>query len=830
MEYLKLLKKFFYILCISLLIWTAGVATLSYLYKDQIIAHFVEKSNSHLNRPVDVGKIDFSWFDKFPYLNITLDKVVIKGLVEAEKIDCLFNPFNLLQQNYKVSQVHINNGTVNLNIDKNGKPNYFIFEQKEATQGGKLSFAINKIVVEDIEFHFQDQRYNHNIDIGINAMKASLRSTDNIYEIRASGDFISHSIAIQGRAFLLEKSIIANAELIYDDNKKSLNIDPSALQIEGSDFTIAGDYILEGNRSIDLSLSGEDTNIATILSLLPKAIAEQYASYQSEGDVYFSAKLAGPISERSSPGLKIDFGSSNASIYHAKYKKRLEQVSLVGQFSSKSVNDLSTATLALRDVHGQLDGKNVDGNLTISNFDDYHLDGAFKLEANIKSIFQLFPVDQIKSIDGLAKLDLSYKGRLQDLQKRSRKISASGNVFIENLNLSLKGNPLAFSNLSGDFVFNNNDVAINNLTGKIGNSDVKFNGIMHDLIPYILFKNQNLSINARLFSDFVDGDEIIGAIQNAGGDSEQESAKITKQVKLKLHCDIKRLKYKRFDGHALKGGVTWANQILTTNNLATQVAGGSLLVNATINSQIEDNLRVRGSGSLKGIYLDSMFYVFKDFNQTFLEQRHLKGQIYTDVRTSMEFGKKLRFKPEKLNATISASIKNGELNNFEPMRQVAKYVKGETLEHLTFSELKNDIVIQNLVIHLPQMEVKSNVTSIDIQGTHSFNKLINYHLKVPIKSLTKKDREDAFGPVKDDGLSEGKVLLRIHGTTDDYIVSLDQKAIKEKAKEDIKKEGVELKETFKTHGLKDKKQIEEESIELNEDEYFDFEEDSVDVN
>jgi hypothetical protein len=57
----------------------------------------------------------------------------------------------------------------------------------------------------------------------------------------------------------------------------------------------------------------------------------------------------------------------------------------------------------------------------------------------------------------------------------------------------------------------------------------------------------------------------------------------------------------------------------------------------------------------------------------------------------------------------------------------------------------------------------------------------------------------------------------MQGTAKDYEVSFDSRAVKDKIKNDLKEEGNELKDI-----LKGKKANQKQEVELEEDEYFDF--------
>ena len=115
------------------------------------------------------------------------------------------------------------------------------------------------------------------------------------------------------------------------------------------------------------------------------------------------------------------------------------------------------------------------------------------------------------------------------------------------------------------------------------------------------------------------------------------------------------------------------------------------------------------------------------------------------------------------------------------------------------------------------MEVRTNVTDIQVSGTHTFDQQIDYRVVAPLRNRKKIDSDEAFGAIEEDNSGKSMIFLKIAGTTDNYNVSLDKGAVKKKIVSDLKKEVQELKDAFKTKGQKKKKELE-----LEKDEYFDW--------
>ncbi|MDH5382850.1 MAG: AsmA-like C-terminal region-containing protein, partial [Cyclobacteriaceae bacterium] len=220
---------------------------------------------------------------------------------------------------------------------------------------------------------------------------------------------------------------------------------------------------------------------------------------------------------------------------------------------------------------------------------------------------------------------------------------------------------------------------------------------------------------------------------------------------------------------------------------------------------------------LDKINLDSMFYIFEDFNQDWLTHHHLSGKMTSTVTADMSFTRNLEFIPQSLVADMNVAIRGGELKNFEPMLLLAPYLPKDNLKHFRFSDLTNDIHIEDQTVYLPQMQINSNVTNILIGGTHTFDQHIHYKIVAPIINTPKIDKDEMFGAIEDDGTNVPRIHLLLTGTTDDYKISLDKQGTKNQVISDLKNEVKELKEAFQNKQKEKKK-----ALKLEEDEYFDW--------
>ena len=384
-------------------------------------------------------------------------------------------------------------------------------------------------------------------------------------------------------------------------------------------------------------------------------------------------------------------------------------------------------------------------------------------------------------------------------------------------NFLLGRDRLHFTGLNGAMQFTNNDLAISDLRGRFENSDFQLNGFFKNIVTFLIFEDQPIGIEADLKSNFLDVDQLF-AIGFGTGEQGPYKFSISHNLNMNFTYDVQSMKYKRFHPTSIMGDLLVKGQMAVARSVRFQAMGGAIDLSGIVDAKNPKAIDLMCSAKFNGVHIDSMFYVFNNFQQDFIGHQHLKGQAYADISLEATLDETLHIFPETFIADASTTIKNGELNNFPPMEKLNKYLDDEGLHRLRFADLKNDIHIENKTVYIPPMEIRSNLTTIQLSGTHTFDQKIDYRIVTPLRNKKKIDPDAAFGSIEQDNKGNSKLFLKITGTTDQYDVSYDKEAVKKKISSDIKREIQELKEAFKLKGKKKKKELE-----LEKDDYFDWE-------
>lgn len=809
----------------------AGGSAYLYYNQDQLIEKILSEINKTIQTPVKVGAVDINWWTDFPNISLRFQNVFIQEslerssfpLAKLEELALSFNTLHFLKGDYSFEKIILKNGEVTIRTTRSGEINYDIIKNSNSNSQQSVNFDLKNVQIQGVQINYVDEALKQSYLQFADQLNASLYKKKNVYYINVEGKMNSKAIKIGEYDYFENKNLTLKTTLKYTQGAETVEILPSQILLSGNDFQISGNYEIEDSY-MNILVKGIESDFTTLISLLPETYRKQLADYESTGNSQFEGSLVGNLTSKESPNINFSFSVDNASLFQPEYNTRFENLSFHGNFNNGAKQSLKTSQLVLKDIKGVLKGKPFTANLGIKDFENYLINLSTEGQISTQDLVTFFPdKEKYSQLDGLIDFNLTVAGYFNDFKQASTatRINNSGELILTNLSGVYADYPLPINDVNGRLMFNKNDIAINHLKGNIGDSDIELSGFFLNIIPYFLKENQALLIEAETVSENINLNELLSGLSNADNsiEKQEESFKfaLSPKLQLDLTSHISNLTFKRFEGRNISGKIKLSNQILEASQLGLESNGGKMTLNGEVNAKKSNEIRINTAVNFKGMNVDSIFYTFENFQQDFLTDRHLKGKIDAKVNAFILLDEGLKFQPDAFTATIDATIENGELNDFQPMLSLSDYVREDELTHLNFGELSNTIEIKNKVIYLPEMSIKSNVSDILLQGTHTFNQEINYRLLVPLKNYKKEDSDAAFGAIEESG-GYSNLYLKIIGTTDDFEISWDKKRSLQSVADRLKEEGKTLKKIIKGQEIEKEKK----EVELNEEEYFDW--------
>ena len=370
MRVLKRILLYGIFLCILL---SLGGIVVSYVYQDKIVKVFIDEANNHLLTPIKVGKIRFSVLEKFPAMAIVMEDVYIRESINgsndplgvANKIYLSFSIYNLLRGKYVVDQVSLEEGEVKLKVTKKGRLNYKIIQQGEGAANPDFKFDIDKISLKNVAVAYHNERKEELIDLVAVNSAARLSQEGSVLSIDLKGDIRSNQVKVDDNSYFKDKNLKVTTAFTYDLEKQRLSFSPSDVLVNKARFIVQGDYLIARENEIDLQVSGDNTHIQTLFSLLPEKVYQRFKKYKSKGKLYFNGNITGKLGRNISPQLHINFGCRDATVIYPENNQKIDNVSLTGTFHTSSIDDLSKARLSITDIKAVLDNRPITGKVIL---------------------------------------------------------------------------------------------------------------------------------------------------------------------------------------------------------------------------------------------------------------------------------------------------------------------------------------------------------------------------------------------------------------------------------------------------------------------------------
>jgi hypothetical protein len=792
-------------------------ALIIHLYEDEIKQYAVEELNKNLAVPVAVEEIELTLFSQFPSASLRFNKLFISDtansdtLMYAEHLYMNFNFWEMVGGGYTVNEVKAENSVIKLHIDSLGNENYRILKEDSLDKKkDKFSFALEEVSFDQIRLSYSNHNTQQYYSIGSESINFAGNFSQSNYELSVTSNFYINQLKSNAIKYVENKNAAANIVLNIHTDSSLYQLKKAEVSIEDLLFDINGKYTNNKDSSfMDLNIKGRNIDLQTAFSIFPKEYFEALSEYKASGMVVFETTIEGVISKDSSPSIVSDFTLQNGSLTEKQTGAHLNKLSLEGHFESR--NKKNQEEITFKNINGVLENGKIKGNVLISNFENPSVKADLSGNLSMAKIKQFINSEKMETLDGNASFQFEFAGIFNTANGATPKIKTSnGFIKIENLSLKTKTSHLAFTDLNGSLSLKKNDAAFSNLTGSVLSSQFKADGIIKNIIPFLLFEEEQLVIETDFRSKSVSLNEIMGS-PSTSLSKEPTTLSFPDNINFNLKSHIGELTYGKFKATNLKGIVTYQNKKLVATNIIFKANKGSYVVSSEMEQTDIDSFFWTIDGTANNIDIQNFFIEFNDFGQNFLTHKNIKGKTTVQISLATVIDGNMNIDMDRLYSVAKFSIQKGELIDQPALLDIADYFASnkivntvidtkllkKKIKHVKFANLDNNIIIDKRKIHIPQMTLSTNVMDLNLSGIHGFDDNVDYHLNFRLNDLLVKNKnQDEFGPIKDDGLGV-KLFLHMYGNLSDLKYALDNKEKKTARKEAIKEEKKELKSILK---------------------------------
>lgn len=806
---MKRIFKIFLIFISSIVLIIGGFAAYLYANTDVIKNFFVNKMNEQLDAKISIHDIDLSLFSQFPKVSLDLSEVRIndplsekKTLLQAKHIYIGFDLNDIIAKNYTIKKITIDSGICNVFCTKDGIYNVNIFK-KDTSHQENIFLQLDHIELNKIQLNYIDLESNQQYNTFVQDMIMTGSFTKQVEDISCKGNVFAQKVRTGSIQLIKEKNTTIDFVFGIDNIKNFITIKKGNLKIDDLLISVEGNIDNHPRESnIDIVFKAKELSIQSLLSLLPVKIAA-LKEIESNGDIYFNGSAKGSLSATHQPTIKVDFGIKNGKLLRKDLN--IDNINCSGHFNNGIKKNAETSVLEIDGLSMHVKNGIVTGKLSINNFSEPSIDAQLSGKLEASQLINLLNNKNIKSADGEMNFDMKIKGAVNDFTDKNNwaKTQSSGNITIDLQHIKVADERKEIELIKTSLSLNQNDVMINSFQSKVQQSDITIKGKLLNVIPYLLKDKQQLEAMIDYTSTYIDIKHFIMPFASDKKDSlnkKETPLQLPENISLKAKMNVSKLVFGDFTATTLTSFINWKGKKISIENLSCQTMNGNISTSGQIENTSDGRFLMTSSSTLKNINVNELFRQCNNFGQHELTSKHLYGVINASFDIASIWSPKLECELDKLYAFGEMQVANGEIVNYQPLEGLSKYSDVEDLRHIKFAELKNKIEIKNKMIFLPNMDIKSNALNLTLSGTHTFDNIVDYKLKIKLSELLKKKRKpqtNEFGEEEDESGKGLYLFLTMKGPIDNAKISYDKLSVKNKMKQDLKIEKQNIKEVLK---------------------------------
>ena len=820
-----LVKKTFFLVSTLLFLFVAAIFFFTEYKSDLIKESITNSINDVISADCSFEEIDLSAFKNLTNISISIKNICIKEesnfendtLFFAKECQFYLPLIKLLTNNIYFSTIEINDGIVNLfKSDQHANFDIFKFTKSENDYTKNL---FKRIKIFNSDFKYSELNKNNESFFNIKSLDIISKGNNNFY---LNGDLYCDDL-------ILNKNHLDNKQLYLNGN---INIKKNQIDYKFDELKIDDleSESVSGNitnwRSFKIEFDFKKQNIISVRKNCPEYLDYLFEDISLNSLISFSGNIIKDGESLKNPRVNIKYLIEDGSIKFDKSKLNLQSIRFTGTVSNGEYANLSSTKFTFDNFFAKTKYSEFSGDFFIENLQDFFINVNIKTKIGGSDLVMVLKKDNVESITGNLFLACNYSGKFSFNNDFKNKFLESKYDFkVDANNFSYK-----LSNFKNIFNIEFLDARLNHKKFDVyksyitsGESDFEFNGKILNFPEYILGKKTNFFLQGSTNSTYVNLDDLFK--KNKTIELNKDEFVIPKWVNLQINMTSKNFTYKSFDALNLTTNFLIENQVLKLKNTKAFALNGQFEGDAQLYKTIGNELKLSTIFNFSSINIRQAFNSFNNFNQSFIESKHIKGIGSANINLSAVWDNKMNFIKERLTMNSNLSIEKGELINFKPLRNLSNFVNVEDLKDVKFSKLENKIEIKDNLITIPEMQIVSSALSLIVSGTHSLNNVINYDITLLLSELMsnefrKKNTKinNEIGEIKSNNEGLSTIYLKMIGTTEDTKVEFDNIKFRAKINNKIEKEKESIKEILKNMNdtLDEKKDVAPE-IEWDDD-------------
>jgi hypothetical protein len=420
------MKKFLLIVGGFIVVVLLAAAVLPFIYKDDIKAALDDAIAENVNAKVyfDESRFGLTLFKNFPNLTVTLGGLGVVGIDEFKKdtlaavdqVDVVVNIMSVINGNYRISGLYLNEPNIYVKVLANGKANYDIAKPSEEpvaeeapTESGDVQFGIDKweikngnIVYDDatIPFYMAMKGMNHT---------GSGDFTLEVFDMDTYTEIENLVVSYDGVEYMSDKRLKADMALNMDLGQMKFTFKDNVVSLNDFGLNFDGYFAMpKEGYDMDISFSSPENSFKSLLSLVPGMYSDSFTGLTASGDTQFSGFVKGIYNDTQMPAFNFGMKVIDGNFKYPELPSAVSNVN-VDMLIDCADGNIDNTLVDIKQFHLDFGNNPVDAKLTIKNLVNYDMVADIQAKLNLGELATMFPMEGLE-MKGMFSMNAKSQG------------------------------------------------------------------------------------------------------------------------------------------------------------------------------------------------------------------------------------------------------------------------------------------------------------------------------------------------------------------------------------------------------------------------------------
>lgn len=489
-----------------------------YIKQDDIIQGQLDTMNKGHEGMLKIGDTHLAPFENFPDISFKIDNVRIfetkddhaKAILDVKDIYIGFNIWDILEGNYDIHSLLIEDGYFNIVLHKDGTNNLqnALATTEESKSDEELHIHLQSIELKNLDIHKYDETTKMDVETYIFDALGGFKTGNGLINAHIDTDFKLNIFDNGDTTYIHDKYFEFHTDVHINDKTGMIVFEPSGITMEHGDFELEGSLDTKNDMTVDLAVSGTKPNFDMFIAFAPHDIVPLLERYKNAGKIYFNAAIKGPTAHGQLPFIDAKFGAHEAFLENQEKAKIVDNMGFEGHFTNGEKRDLETMEFSLTGMTADLEQGKFIGAVYVKNFE--HPDVDMELDANfdVNFLADFLNIDNIENVAGNVEMHMKFHDVIDidnpEIALKDLNQAYYSEFKVENLQLTTSDLPAPLKNLDMHVIMKGKKADVRLFDVLLGESDLEVTGYLSDFPAIVHHTDIPVTAHLEIASDVLD--------------------------------------------------------------------------------------------------------------------------------------------------------------------------------------------------------------------------------------------------------------------------------------------------------------------------------------